>query len=146
MFYEGKSGLTFWSLPKPDSTVLPWVIAKAGDERSLVGFHLVGSELVYRTSKITAGSITAAQSMVLEDANQQIQTPPIAPTVLLMSALGKDFFFGLSPNLAGGEGKLRRVSGNPNGWQLELDGRNAQAATVLLSKDFQIVSATVNKK
>ena len=117
MLYDSKSGLLFWSPQRADGTAIPWTVAKAADERSLVGFYLQGANVTYGVSTTSAASLSDAESKTLEEFNNVIKSPHVYSTIRLEAPLKREFFFGQSSNPLGGEGKLRRVLGTVEGWQ-----------------------------
>jgi hypothetical protein len=145
LIYDQKSKLAWW-IGSMGTAEPEWIVAKAADGGSLVGFRLARAQITLRISTNSADSILAAQSMLMGNLNKfaGVEREEL-PSIRLQSALGSEFFFGESPNPNTSDAKLRRVVASPDGWQLELDGWNSQSAIVLISKEFVVLKSTVKK-
>jgi len=150
--YDSKSGRAWWTYQRAqqDSSGVdltrPWVVARAPNGASLVGFLLLGTQLNVRPSTASAGSVSAAQTAAIENLSSRIRaiqdgSDEAGTEVRLVPALSRDFFYQPFDASPISKGKIQRVSATDTGWQVDLEGVNSQSAVVKLSRDFAVLSA-----
>lgn len=152
LIYDSKSGRAWWTYQRAqqDSSGVdltrPWVVARAPDGHSLVGFLLLGIQLIVRPSTATAGSVSAAQTAAIQNLSSQIRaiqegSEQAGTEVRLVPQLSRDFFYQPFDASPISKGKIQRISATDTGWQVDLEGVNSQSAAVKLSRDFVVLSA-----
>jgi hypothetical protein len=151
--YDSKSKRAWWTYQRAEQDssgadlTRPWVVARAQDGSSLVGFLLVGTQLIVRPSTASAGSVSAAQSAAIENLSSlsraiQDGSDQVGTEIRLVPPLSRDFFYQPFDASPISKGKIERVSATGAGWQIELEGVNSKSSVVQLSRDFALLSAT----
>jgi hypothetical protein len=123
-----------------------WIVVKSKDGRSLAGFRVSLSKLIYRASNRTAGSIDSARALAMTELSAEIagwesnlvrfpeiELNPHLDVALFSGALG------MRPS------DLRQVTATDDGWLLELASHPsvAKSALVYLSHDFKVSKVEV---
>jgi len=166
MTFETSSGLVWWNFVKAGKvnqsdisqlraigTTYPWLIARAPDGRSIVGFLMSGingTRLAIISSQASAKSLSAAQT-VSTDALSQIAsrivdgTNELGTELDLGPYLGRNFFYRQFDASLISKARITRVVASRDGWEISLAGANSETAVVSLSTDFRILTAVEKK-
>jgi hypothetical protein len=152
LIYDSKFHRVWWTYQRAQDSpsgvdlTRPWMVARTQDGAALVGFLLLGTQLIVRPSTASAASVSAAQSAAIGNLSGSIQaiqegSEQIGTEIKLVPALSRDFFYQPFDASPISKGKIQRVSTNGTGWQVELIGVNSQSGVVNLSRDFVLLSA-----
>jgi len=148
--HTGVFGFTFEGADNIETTqpAGTWIVVKSKDGRSLAGFRVSLSKLIYRASNRTAGSIDSARALAMTELSAEIagwesnlvrfpeiELNPHLDVALFSGALG------MRPS------DLRQVTATDDGWLLELSSHPSVAKTALvyLSQDFKVLKVDVRK-
>jgi hypothetical protein len=154
LVYDGKSRRAWWTYQRTEQTtasvdpVRPWVIARARDDRALVGFVLLATRLVARASAASADSLAAAQSRAVDDVSRSIAaiqegSDEQGTEINLTGSIPNDFFYEAFNASPVSKARIRRVAPTSGGWDVTLEGAGTQTARVVLSDDLRLVNVTV---
>jgi len=151
---DDQTGLLWFAFEGADNTQTTkpthnWIVAKSKDSRSLVGFEVDSSILMFRVSNRTTGSMDSARSLAMTELSAEIAAKEAnlatsLPQVDLNPYLDLSSFSGASGL---GPGDIRRVTGTDDGWLVELASHPSKAKTafVYLSQDFKVLKVDVRK-
>jgi hypothetical protein len=156
LVYDSKFKRAWWTYQRAQQgssgvdLTRPWVVARAQDGASLVGFLLLGTQLIVRPSTASAGSVSPAQSAAIENLSSlsraiQDGSDQVGTEISLVPPLSRDFFYQPFDASPISKAKIQRVSTTDTGWQIELEGVNSQSSVVRLSRDFVLLSATTRQ-
>jgi hypothetical protein len=152
LIYDSKSGRAWWTYQRAQQDfsgvdlTRPWVVARAADGHSLVGFLLLGTQLIVHPSTASAGLVSATETAAIENLSSQIRaiqdgSDRVGTEIRLVPPLSRDFFYQPFDASPISKGKIQRVSPTDTGWQIDLEGVNSQSAVLKLSRDFAVLNA-----